>query len=380
MPKNRRNKTRYPGVFWIESSTIIDGKAERIYYIQYRRGGKLIEEKAGRAGADFMTAAQANQIRAERIQGKAPSNADRREKVKRDAENTFDFLWKLYEETRNHASLRDDESRYRLHIKPAFGTRAPVDLGPLDVERFRGTLEKKGLSPQTVKHVLSLLNRLARFGVEVGAGPGLRFRLRLPRVDNEKTEDLPPDQITKFITFLDEYPERDPADMVSIALFTGLRKGTIERLRWEDVRYDRGVIYLRHVKGRDSTYIPMNGDAARVLRRRQGRKRKGLVFPLQQEGKYHQARKGLDRLKKAAGLPEDFRPLHSWRHVFSVSAVSQSGVSLYALQQLLGHTSPTMTQRYAKFRDEALKEVSEQIAKGLKKKKKGDGSGNRKNK
>ncbi len=58
MPK--RFKTDYPGVFtekWIG----IGGKGkERIYYVLYKKDGKVIEAKAGRQFADDMTPARAN--------------------------------------------------------------------------------------------------------------------------------------------------------------------------------------------------------------------------------------------------------------------------------------------------------------------------------
>jgi hypothetical protein len=41
MPKQQRFKTKYPGVYFIEG-TSADGRAERIYYIVYRKQGKLI--------------------------------------------------------------------------------------------------------------------------------------------------------------------------------------------------------------------------------------------------------------------------------------------------------------------------------------------------
>ena len=41
MPILKRFKTKYPGVFFIEGSSIV-GKPEKIYYIRYRKSGKMI--------------------------------------------------------------------------------------------------------------------------------------------------------------------------------------------------------------------------------------------------------------------------------------------------------------------------------------------------
>ena len=88
MPILRRIKTSYPGVTYVDG-TSITGKPERIYYIRYRKNGRLIEEKAGRQIQDNMTPAKANSIRTERINGKQLSNRERRnmeqaEKLKKD--------------------------------------------------------------------------------------------------------------------------------------------------------------------------------------------------------------------------------------------------------------------------------------------------------
>ncbi len=55
----------------------------------------------------------------------------------------------------------------------------------------------------------------------------------------------------------------------------------------------------------------------------------------------------------------DFRALHGLRHVFASMLASSGQVDLYTLQKLLTHKSPTMTQRYAHLRDQALRQASD---------------------
>lgn len=90
MPKQKRIKTSYPGVYYIIGHGVRG--EERIYYISYRRSGKKIEEKAGRQFQDGMTPARAAGIRAKRIEGE-PSNTARREEEKAakkaEAESSF---------------------------------------------------------------------------------------------------------------------------------------------------------------------------------------------------------------------------------------------------------------------------------------------------
>jgi len=55
----------------------------------------------------------------------------------------------------------------------------------------------------------------------------------------------------------------------------------------------------------------------------------------------------VNTIKKAAGLPKDFRALHGLRHVYASMLASSGQVDLYTIQKLLTHKSPAMTQRYA---------------------------------
>lgn len=70
--------------------------------------------------------------------------------------------------------------------------------------------------------------------------------------------------------------------------------------------------------------------------------------------------KQVNAIKKAANLPDDFRPLHGLRHTFASVAVS-NGVPLSHVQKLLTHKDPTLTQRYAHLEDEALKRAAEAV-------------------
>jgi integrase len=71
------------------------------------------------------------------------------------------------------------------------------------------------------------------------------------------------------------------------------------------------------------------------------------------------AAKASKRIRKNAGLPDDFRPFHGLRHVYASMLSSSGQVNMYTLQKLLTHKSPIMTQRYAHLRDEALKRASD---------------------
>ena len=58
MPSMKRVKTKYPGVYYIQARSVAKGKPEKVFYIRYRKNGKMVEEKAGRQFKDDMTPAR----------------------------------------------------------------------------------------------------------------------------------------------------------------------------------------------------------------------------------------------------------------------------------------------------------------------------------
>ena len=192
MPAKQRFKTKYPGVYYIEGLAA-DGRLERIYYIMYRRHGRLIEEKAGRQYQDDMTPARAAHIRSQRIEGDQPSNQERREVAMQSQERwTLARLWEKYKRTRpDLKGLVTDENRFSLHIRPLLGGKEPGELTPLDIDRLRLKMLKTH-KPGTVKNVLELLRRVINFAVKKHLCPGPGFVIEMPKVNNLKTEDLNP--------------------------------------------------------------------------------------------------------------------------------------------------------------------------------------------
>ena len=82
MPRVDRINTSYRGVYYISGDAPAIGKKERIYYIRYRKNGRLFEELVGRQFQDAMTPVKAARIRSEIIQGSQPSRKELRERKK----------------------------------------------------------------------------------------------------------------------------------------------------------------------------------------------------------------------------------------------------------------------------------------------------------
>lgn len=363
MPAQKRHNTGRTGVYFIWGTHRVTGKPEKIFYITYRKDGKLISEKIGRASED-MTPARASQRRALRIAGKEQSNAEKRatQRAIKEAEKaqagrlTIAKLWDQYCTTHpENKVLVHEQGKFDLYLRDTIGAKGPSDLLPLDVDRIRMKLQKAGKRTMAAR-ILELLRRTLNYGVKRGLIAPLPFKVEVPRLNNQTTEDLTQSQLKALLEALDADEDQTAADVMRLALYTGMRRSEILKLRHEDIDRERGFIRLRDPKGGRDQSIPLNDAARKILDNIRRTGSNPYVFPGRKKGTHlTDRRKSWDRIRTAAGLPKGFRYLHGLRHAYASMLASSGQVDMHVIQRLLTHKSPLMTQRYAHLRDEALK-------------------------
>ncbi len=356
MASVKKIKTKYPGIYYIVNKT-----GEKIYYARYRKNGKLIDETVGRQHLDDLTPSRAAGIRTDRMLGKVPTNAEKRQRERnKAAEWTVQRLWDEYSKTLKGGGSYSERANWNKRLKPALAKKKPADLVKLDTDRVRKAMSKK-LSPQTVKHCMALLRRIINFGADQGYIPPLHFKITMPKVDNVVTEDIDPTQLTALLKVLETTKYQTVAKIMKIAMFSGMRRTEILSLQWSDIDTNRNFIYIRNPKGGKSVKIPLNSSTKAAIDTIP-HKSDTWIFP---SPKSNSHLKWIDRetrsIREAAGLPKSFRPLHGLRHLFATMLANSGKVDMYQLQKLLTHKSPEMTQRYAHLRDDALKRASNSI-------------------
>jgi len=356
MPTMKRHPTPYPGVYFLWGRAVGSGKPEKIYYIKYRKAGRAIEEKGGRQYQDDMTPAKAAALRVRRIQGDL-SNKERRE-VEREIPLQRWTVGKLFDEWQasnpHLKGLAQDRSHFK-HIE-SLSDKDPQEITPLEVDHIKNEILKTK-SPQTGKLALSILRRIVRWGVKKNLSQPLPFVLELPRVNNTVTEFLTPKQIIKLLQVIDSEPKNPGGAMMKVALFSGLRRGELFRLTWNDVDFRNGFVHIRNPKGGRDQVIPLNPETGNILKS-QPQNDSPYIFPGINGKQRAEVRRAVNRIKRLAELPENFRPLHGLRHTYASLLASSGKVDLYTLQHLLTHKDPGTTQRYAHLRDESLKRAS----------------------
>lgn len=211
--------------------------------------------------------------------------------------------------------------------------------------------------------------RLSRFGRKRRLTAPLSFLVELPKVFDEKTEFLTPEDNARLSAVLDSWPDLHQAGVVRLSRLTELRRGDAFNLEWKDINFSAGVIHIREPKTGEPEKLPVSSEVLDLLRKHP-RSSSRFVFHgptggrlgirIKKDGSGDWPRE----IAKAAKLPEDFRPFYGLRRTFA-STLAENGTNLYTIQKFLMQKSPQMTKRHAHLRDESLRKAAETAARVL---------------
>jgi integrase len=130
--------------------------------------------------------------------------------------------------------------------------------------------------------------------------------------------------------------------IVGLALGTGMRRGEILSLGWDDIDWRNRVIYVSNTKNGFHRYVPISPSVKNILT---GQARIGdKVFCHEGGRPYHDNRTSFANACKRAGI-EGLR-FHDLRHT-AASHMAMAGVPLRTIGEILGHRTETMTERYS---------------------------------
>lgn len=137
--------------------------------------------------------------------------------------------------------------------------------------------------------------------------------------------------------------------IVLCALETGMRRGEILGLRWEDVDLERRILYVGETKTGIPRHVPISSRLAEVLRYRAGNGLGEYVFAgapgIGKRGRpFHDVRTAFENACRRAGIA-GFR-FHDLRHT-AASHMVMAGVPIKVVGEILGHATVSMTERYS---------------------------------
>ena len=173
------------------------------------------------------------------------------------------------------------------------------------------------------------------------------------QVEKPKVPEIQPAHFTKlnFQQLLSVIADQDFREVCILAVSTGLRLGELVALQWRDVDFVRKVIVVQNsetftTKSKRIRIVPMNEQLWRTSAVRKESATCALVFHHNNEKlSADWVSKTFKRYVRTAKLSERLH-FHSLRHTFATWLV-QSGVGIYEVQKLMGHSSIAVTQVYA---------------------------------
>ena len=173
---------------------------------------------------------------------------------------------------------------------------------------------------------------------------------------------LDANEVRRLLAALKDEPDADARDCILMLLATGARKSNVEGMRWADVDLDKGTwrIEASESKNRKPLALILPIAAVELLKRRE-RAHAVYVF-YDAQGQPPKLRKGWERVRVAAGLPDVH--LHDIRRTVG-SWLAASGATELVIARALGHKSTRSTQVYARLSDEVVRRNVENTSQAL---------------
>jgi integrase len=257
-------------------------------------------------------------------------------------------------------SWKRDEELFRLRIQKVFGDKELNTITRQQIQSFHTSLLEEGLAPASCDHHIKLIRQSLNLAVEwdrLEKNPA--SKVPLFNVDNKVEHYLDDVQLEKLLAVLRS--KDNPRSVCLIALFllsTGARLNEALKATWGQIDRQTRVwrIPASVSKSRKIRVVPLNDSALEVLAELDTEGKFENLFVNHLTGKpYTTIMKVWSRLRVKAGLPQ--LRIHDLRHQYA-SFLVNAGRSLYEVQQVLGHSDPSVTQRYAHLSTKSLQDAA----------------------
>ncbi len=304
------------------------------WYIGYASQGKYVR-KSTRFPTKEMAKIKLNQIELAIAKGELGILEDKKLRFRDFAQEYLE-----HKQKRGKRAWVRDEIIVRKHLIPIFGDTFLSKITHEMVDRYMDSrLEKVkpgtvGKERDVLRHILNLAIRWGHLRKNPAAG------YRHLEIPPGRIRFLDEDEIPRLLAACN--PNLRP--IVVCALNTGMRRGEILGLQWEDVDLKRRLITLNRTKTNERRVIPINDVLLEELQKIPGQGQGGYVFLSGRQDRYTNIHKVFRGAVERAKI-KDFR-FHDLRHTFASHLVMR-GVSLKAVADLLGHKDIKMTLRYA---------------------------------
>ena len=341
----------------------------KMYLAQFRAGGRVRRVNIGLHGALTPDAARTEAMKhlsEVRLGGDPAGERDRRKASPTMKEFGQRFLDEHVASHCKPTTQAEYKRSVELFINPKIGSHRIIDVTRTDVVELHQSMKGTPYQANRTLGVLSVMFTVAHtWGVRTdGVNPCWKVK-RYKEVKRERY--LTSDELARLGKVLRESnSEREAVNCIHLLLLTGCRLSEIQKLKWDFVDLDAGVLRLPDSKT-GAKLVAIGQAVIEVFKTIPKVKDNPYVITGQVEGQHlTDMQKPWRRLRKLAGL-DDLR-IHDLRHSFASDAL-QLGEDLPMIGKLLGHTQVQTTARYAHLKTAPIRvaanKVSDAIATSL---------------
>ncbi|WP_421715814.1 tyrosine-type recombinase/integrase [Arcobacter arenosus] len=342
--------TKYEGVYYKKLKNTVGTKSDISYYVIYRTNGKQKKKSVGKK-SQKMTAAKANQIRNDILYEIKHGLNEHNQK-----ELTFGYLKdKWYEDKKAKLkSIKEDTQRLDNYCNHLFD-RKLMSISAKDIKDIYIKMINKGLSEQTFKKTYSMIKRVINHALEhdyIKTAPIIKLNLSIK--DKKTTETYTDEMIKKYVSVIDNYEDQLISKIVKLIFCTGMRRAEPLKIKWEHYSKENSTVKVVDAKSGDDEIYYLSNSAIELIESQKElsqeyifEERPGVPIGTSRLS-YH-----ANKMKLKAGLPDNYRPLHSLRHHFGTQ-LARHGLNAFKIQKMMTHKDIKTTQRYIDLADKEI--------------------------
>jgi integrase len=385
MSENTRKYTKISGLRYREHATKKHGlQKDKHFIIRYMVDGKRKEEGLGwlsegwtekKAAARLFELKENNRTGighktlAEKREQAQKQKQEEDAKTKEEESKTI-TLSDVFEKYSIQAKQDKDAKTYenevcifKKWIAPDMSNKAMDEINTDILEQVKKKMSDAGRAPRTVCLVLGLIRQIFNYAInrDLYFGNNPVNKIKKPSRDNRRIRFLSKKESEVLLERLNQ-SSHQLHDMALLSLHCGLRAGEIFNLIWNDVDFEHEVLSIKDTKSKRNRSAIMTPNVKTMLEKRKQDSDNGFVFLSTAGKKIEEISDTFARIVEELGFNSEVSDnrqkvvFHTLRHTFA-SWLVMSGVDLYTVQKLMGHSTISMTERYSHLAPDHLKKA-----------------------
>ena len=238
---------------------------------------------------------------------------------------------------------------YNKWIKKSLGAIQIQNIKTSDIQKIVNKMLKEGKKPRTAQSIKQILRPLFNYAIDleiIQVNPAVK--VNIPSFDNTVNFELSEDKRAALYQAILEYPYPKYKGIM-LFLYFGRRLNEVLTLQWQNIHFSQMTYTIEDVysKIRRRQEYPLLKPLQDFLEEYDSVDNSGYIF--RGEKTKHVTKNTFrhhwENLIKNAGITH--MRIHDTRHLLGNTLVNQ-GESLENIGKVLGHSSTTVTKRYAK--------------------------------